>query len=142
MSSGHPDYMNVVRPRFGGAIMKWDIVLATASDFTLLRRVEGKGMIYGGAVWLDYTLTQANSEVWLKTDGFVLNDLSFVRLYNYQIINPRSAPVSLNMYDGTNYIYSVGLSYGITFQRSLELGYYERHGKTPTIHYRLVYALL
>ena len=142
MSSGHPDYLNVVRPRFGGAIMKWGIITAKASDYKQLRLVSGKGMIYGGTVWLDYTLTQSNSEVWLKTDNFVLNDLSFLRLRNYQILNPKTAPVSLNKFDVYNYVYSVGLSYGITFQDSLELGYYERHGTTPTIHYRLVYALL
>lgn len=154
MAKGLPDYnrgvdikyqeLNQVttRPKYGGGIMKPGIVEVTASDYTLLRLVNGKGMLYGGALWLDYKFTQANSQVWLKTDNYVLNDLSFIRLSEYGIDNPRSAPVTLNVFDSENHIYSVGFSYGITFETSLELGYFEKYGKTPTVHYRLMYALI
>lgn len=154
MTSGLPDYYRGVdiafqalsevtnRPKYGGAILAWGSLAVTASVQNTLVGISGKGMIYGGAVWLDYTLTQANSQVWLGIDGYTVTNLSFLRLSDYNILKARSWPVSLLKYDGVSFIYSVGISYGVTFETELVLAYYEQHGTTPTVHYRLVYALI
>lgn len=141
MASGMPDYQNTVRPKFGGAILADGSEAVVANVVTPLVQKTGKGMIYAGSVWMDYTSSQGNSEVWLRIDEFYVPALSFARMKDFGVTDPRKAIVSLNKYDTTNYIYSVGLSYGITFETGFILAYSEEHGTTPTVHYRLVYAL-
>lgn len=132
----------IVRPKYGGALLAWGSKYCTANVQNTLVGIAGKGMIYGGAVWLDYTLPQANSQVWLGIDGYTITNLSFERLLLYGINQPRSWPVSLLHADHVNRIYAVGISYGITFETQVVLAYYEQNGFTPTVHYRLVYALI
>jgi len=131
-----------MRPRYGGALIAAGQVEVTASVQTNLAAIYGKGMIYGGAVWLDYNKTQANSRVLLGCEGVAITDLSFYRMLEYKIENPRIMPVTINKFDGINFVYSAGISYGITFEISLILNYFEQHGFTPTVHYRLVYTLI
>lgn len=132
----------IVRPKYGGALLAWGSKTVTASVQNTLVGINGKGMIYGGAVWLDYTLTQGSSQVWLGIDGYTVSNLSFTRLIQYGINKPRSWPVSLLHLDSVNFVYSVGISYGLTFETQLVLAYYEQNGFTPTVHYRLIYALI
>ena len=130
------------RPKFGGAVLSagslqvWDGVL------TSLVQINGRGMVYGGSIWLDAPETQSDSEVWLGIDGVNIEGLSFERLKLYSITDPRKAVISLNLWDGINWIYSVGISYGLTFESRLDLKYFERYGRRVTVHYRLIYALI
>lgn len=142
MAGGLPDYTRDIRPRYGGALVLSGSKQVTKNTHNVLAGVDGKGMIYGGTVWLDYTHTQANSEVRIMPDDQVLQSLSFYRMLEYGIDKPRSSVVTLNKYDSVNHVYSVGISYGITFEISLELAYNEQNGFTPTVHYRLVYTLI
>ena len=132
----------IIRPKYGAALLASGSMEVVANSHNTLAIVSGKGMTYGGAVWLDYTLSQANGEVEIMPDDLVLSGLSFYRLMEYGILRPRTWPVSLNVYDSTNRIYSAGISYGITFETTLELAYQENNGFTPTVHYRLAYALI
>lgn len=154
MTSGLPDHYRgvdvayqalsqmIVRPKYGGALLAWGSKYCTKNAQNTLVGINGKGMVYGGAVWLDYTLPQADSEVWLGTDGYTITNLSFERLLIYGIDKPRSMPVFLLYADHVDRIYCAGISYGITFESQLVLAYYEQNGFTPTVHYRLVYALI
>lgn len=154
MASGLPDYyrgMDVayqalaemtVRPKYGQVYLKSGSEPATPSGDTLLAFFSGKGMVYGGVIWLDYTSSQANSYIKLLLDAEHLNDLSFLRLNEYNITNPRSSVVTINKYDSVNHVYCVGISYGVTFDSYLMLLYYNAYANAPTIHYRLVYTLL
>jgi len=154
MVSGLPDYyrgMDVafqalaqmtVRPNFGGALLETGQTEVIANDEKSLFAIDGKGMIYGGVVWLDAANSQANAQVRLKTDDVTLSDISFLRMIDYGIRNPRSWPVTINTYNNSDYIYSVGISYGVTFESKVEIVYFEDNGRTPNVHYRLVYTLI
>lgn len=154
MASGRADYHvgvdvayqalteMIVRPKYGGGLIASGSKEVTASIQNTLVSIAGTGMTYGGSVWLDYTLTQANSRVLLGCEGVAITDLSFKRLNDYRITKPASSVVFLNRYDPISFIYSVGISYGVTFESSLILNYLEEHGTTPTVHYRLIYALI
>jgi len=154
MASGLPDYFVGVdvayqalaqmttRPKYGGGILASGSEQVAANGATILTLSTGKGMIYAGNVWMDSTNAQQNSEVQLVIDGAIMTTLSFLRLNEYGINKPRSSVVSLNKYDPTEFIYSVGISYGLTFETYVMLLYNEEHGNTPTVHYRLVYALI
>lgn len=142
MSRGLPDYAREVRPRYGGAISTSGITGVDASKITDLVLVAGKGIIYGGAMWLEHTSTQSNSLPLLVVDKSTLSNISFLRLHTYGVDRARTVPLSINTYDLTNFIYSVGISYGYTFEDALSISYDEKHGTTPTIHWRLIYALI
>jgi len=154
MASGLPDYYRgvdvayqalaqmTVRPMYGKAVLASGSKVVAANGGTYLVAVFGKGMLYGGTVWLDYTLPQGNSEMQLWTEEVYILSLSFVRMLQYRITNPVSSVIYLNKYDTVNHIYSAGIGGGITFESYLALAYLEEHGFTPTVHYRLLYALL
>lgn len=154
MASGLPDHYRgvdvayqalsemTVRPKYGQVFLKSGSEEANPNSDQILTLITGKGMIYGGVVWLDYTSTQANSYIKLLLDAEQMNDLSFLRLNEYRITNPRSSVVTINKYDSVNYVYSVGISYGLTFDSYLMLVYSNDYANTPTIHYRIVYTLL
>jgi len=154
MASGLPDFVLgidvalqalaelTVRLKYGSALLESGTQAVGANADTVLATVVGKGMIYGGAVWLDDTLSQANGQVRLWTDDVMLSGLSYLRLIDYGIDNPRSWPVTLNVYNNVDCIYSAGISYGITFESKLKISYDENNGRTPTVHYRLVYCLI
>lgn len=154
MASGLPDHYRgvdvayqalaqmIVRPKYGGALLESGSEAVGANTSVLLALGLGKGMIYGGNVWLDAAASQANSEVQLTIDGVIITTLSFLRLNEYRIVNPRTSVVTLNRYDPVSHIYSVGISYGVTFETYVMLVYKETHGNTPTAHYRLVYSLI
>ncbi len=142
MTRGLPDYTQEVRPRYGGAITTSGITGVDASKITDLVLVTGKGIMYGGSMWLEHTSTQNNSLPWLVVDKSTLSNISFLRLRSYGIDRSRTIPLSLNTYDEVNFIYSVGISYGYTFEDALSISYDEKHGTTPTIHWRLIYALM
>lgn len=154
MSSGLQDFwrsINVAkqslaeltnRPKFGGGILSSGQKTVTDGVLNSLVQINGKGMVYGGSIWLDYTSTQSNSEVYLGIDGVNIQGLSFVRLKDYGVIHPGSAVITLNTFDSDKYVYSAGISYGLTFETRLDLKYYERHDTTPTVHYRIIYTLI
>lgn len=142
MTAGMPDYQSIVRPKFGGAKCKSGTKYVDANIITDIVDVEGRGIVYGGVLWLDYLTTQANSIVVLTVDKSVLSDLSFVRLSEFCIDAPGKYSLIINLFDHVNYVYSVSVGFGITFEDGIGLSYDEKHGDQPTVHYRLVYALL
>ncbi len=154
MTAGLPDFFRSVdvakqslveltnRPKYGGGILSAGQLFVTDGVLNHLVQINGKGMVYGGSVWLDYTSSQSNSEVYLGIDGVLIPGLSFVRLKDYSVVKPGSAVITLNKFDSDNYIYSAGVSYGLTFETRLDLWYYERHDATPTVHYRIIYTLI
>lgn len=142
MASGMADYSSVIRPKYGGAILSASSVWVWDGVLTNLVQINGKGMVYGGAVWLEPGFEESNSQVWLGIDGRLVEGLSFERLKKYGVANPRSAVMTINVFDSIKYIYSVGISYGLTFETRLDLWYNEEHGNRCTVHYRLIYTLI
>lgn len=154
MAYGLPDYYRGVdiklqslaevtsRPKYGGAILSAGSVYVWAGVLTGLVQINGKGMVYGGSVWLEPDGAQSNSMVWLGIDGENIEGLSFERLKKYGVVDPRSAVISLNVFNSTDYVYSAGIAYGLTFETRLDLQYKEAHDDRCTVHYRIIYTLI
>lgn len=130
------------RPKYGGAVGSTGSLVVTASSENELVSVDGKGMIYGGTVWLDYTSTQNNSMPLLEIDGSDIVEMSFGGGALYSIDKPRCYPIVLLKCDNTNFVYAAGISYGLTFETGVKLKYKEEHGTTPDVGFTLVYALI
>jgi len=154
MAHGLPDYYRgvdiayqalsemIVRPKYGGAIGSSGSGLVAANSLTTLLSISGKGMIYGGYVWLQHTSTQKNSYVQLEIDGQVVAGDSFLTLNGIGADKPRACPIPILKYDDTGFTYCVGFAYGVTFESTLKVQYDENHGDTFSVDYNLVYALI
>lgn len=142
MVSGLPDYVSVVRPRYGGALGVTDSLAVTASILNTLVTIPGKGMVYGGFINLDYTSSQQMSELVLTIDEKTVIAMSFAKLNAWNLDVPRCFPIVLLKFDNTEYIYAAGIAYGLTFETEIKLQYRENHDTTPTIGYTFMYALL
>lgn len=142
MATGLPDYLREIRPVYGGGIASAGELVVTANTLNELLEVIGKGMVYGGYLYLDYSSTQKGGVVKLEIDGEIILGEDFQTMVKYGVKIPRSFVASLLAYDDVNFVYAVGLSYGMTFEQSLKLYYHEMDGATPTLNYRVVYALI
>lgn len=142
MASGLPDYSQIIRPKYGAANRAYDEVTVDANAETELFNISGKGMTYGGVVFLDYDSTQANGVPLVYVDDVKIADIYFAALMKRGLVLSGSYPVYLRLYDEVNHAYSVAISYGITFERSFKVAYREFDGTTPTVDFQVVYALI
>ena len=141
MASGLPDFGLGVRPQFGAAESASGTTTVTASDWTTLATILGKGMLYGGFLGFNYTSTQRASLVRLVIDGNLLLNKSFQVMNALSLTEPRTHPLSLLKFDDTEFIYCVGFSYGLTFEQSLVLQYFEEYGTTPAVTFNIVHGI-
>lgn len=142
MASGLPDYKREARLVYGEAQRAAGNVLLTALGTKTLCEKLGKGVIYGGTVYLDHTATQSKAVVELHVDGWQIGDTSFVNLIKYGFVKPRMKSTYLISFDEVNFVYAVGISPGVTFDERVKLRYDERDGGTPTVFYEIFYALI
>jgi len=142
MAHGLPDYYRGMRPRYGEAQLLRVAETVTANDTTLIGSISGKGMIYGGHVCLDYTSVQGQSEVALFVDDNDIGSKRFDRLLQYGLFGKHSYATYLLKKDELNYVYVAGILPGITFETSFKIYYTERHGTTPGVAARVIYALI
>lgn len=130
------------RPKYGGAIRTIGSIVATPNSLETIVTISGKGMIYGGITNVVTGSDQGNSIVILNVDSNTLMGMSFKDLNYYCLYNPLCTPIIVLRYDNAGYKYTVGLAYGITFETSLTVQYYEKHGTGPSVTSRLFYALI
>jgi len=142
MASGLPDYQKEIRPRYGGAQRQTDTVCVNPDLVTELLAITGKGMIYGGVVFLEPGASQVNSMVYLFVDGKWIGGMSFAKLNKYGINKPQVYPSFELKYDTVNHIYCCGISPGITFESSFQLKYFEWHGNNPSVIFDVYYTLI
>jgi len=142
MASGTPDYTQTVRQVYGSAKMIWNKRTVTASSRNTINKVLGKGIIYGGCMFLDYTSSQINSLPGLDIDDEALASFSFAEMAKYGISVENTSAFHMLRYDQKEFVYSAGISSGITFERYFETIYDEVHGTTPDVTGLIHYALL
>lgn len=142
MAIGLPDYSRGIRPGYGAPMSSDGSKVVAALGYTPLLEVTGKGMLYGGLVFLNHDSTQASGEVLLVVDGRYMITQSFYNLNLLGVNAPGYFPIILIKYDETNFIYAVGLGYGVTFDESLAVVYNELNTTTPTVFALLMYAVV
>ncbi len=142
MAIGLPDYSRAIRPTYGGALLLPAVKTVSINSRTTMISVAGKGMIYGGYFALVYTSTQKNSipEVWC--DGNSISDLRFVDLNTLGLSKQGVYTTVLTKYDDVNFEYCAAISYGITFEKTLTIIYFEKHGTTPNVACAICFALV
>jgi len=142
MAVGLPDYYRGIRPRYGAARLLRQTKTVVANDTTVIDIVEGRGMIYGGDLVVLPGFAQGQSEFTLFVDEKDIGSSRFDRCLERGHIEKHSYAYYLIKMDNVNFIYCVGIMPGITFEKSFQLSYTERHGTTPDVKIRVVYALI
>lgn len=130
------------RPKYGGAVTTIGGVAVTANDRTTLATVSGKGMLYGGVIFLWASGSQKTAYPLLQVDGELIAHMKFETLMRLGINKPFAYPLFLLMYDDVEYEYCVAVMQNITFETSFDLIYDEREGATPTVYFHVCYALI
>lgn len=154
MTAGLPDFYHGIdityqslgeiinRPKYGGAGMLIGLQTVPIDQDTFIASVIGKGMIYGGIMRTSPTETQNLSVPILKIDGEVVANASFFNLNYFNQVSPNTSPFYLLKFDDVGFIYSVGVSPGMTFESGFEVRFNENHGRTPIVICRIFYALV
>ena len=142
MVAGTPDYYQTVRQTYGAAKSSLGVVVVTASADNELVSVDGKGVIYGGGIFLDYTSSQKYGKPRLNIDGANLSVMTFSSMWFDQLTERTSNALRLIQYDNVRFRYGVALDFGITFEQNVTLYYEETEAGTPTVVGRIIYALM
>ena len=142
MTSGTPDYFNTVRQNYGAAKQATGAFAAVANDITSLISVVGKGTIYGGSLFLDYTDDQSLSAPRLIIDNEEVGVIDFETINSKGLSKEGCYPFYGLIYDMVNFKYTVGITGGYTFDVMFKIQFEEKHGGTPAVKSYLTYALL
>ncbi len=142
MASGLPDYLPEFRPKFGKVTVTRNQVSCPALATTSIILVSGRGVIYGGILWLDHTASQRNSMPRLRIDDSSISNTSFVDMNKHGVNVPMIESAFLLKYDDVNFIYAVGIGVGIAFEESFEVLYEEEHGGEPGVTAKVLYRLI
>jgi len=154
MAHGTPDYYSgvdityqalseiIVRPKYGAAAAKSVSVLVSPGSKDLFTAITGRGMIYGGLVFVEAAESHQGDSANLVIDGVPLGQLSLLYLDRYQAFDPVYWPVVITRYDDVNFIYSVAFAYGYTFDNSFTVRYINNTLVNVTVGCIIHYALL
>ncbi len=142
MASGLPDYFRLVRPRYGAATLGEGSEIVTASDITLILTITGKGVIYGGVLSVEGARSQDLDVPLMIVDEFLITNTNFFSLNKYGLNTDKIMPFYITKFDDVTFDYSVGISSGYTFEKSIQIGYTENETGTPTVVAKVIYALL
>lgn len=130
------------RPKYGGGLVaSWTANVAASTNQTLFT-VNGTGMLYGGFVNSVAASTHKVDEVYVYVDGNLLFYSSFQNLLNMGLCSPVVLPVYLKTFNDVAFVYTVGFMYGVTFESSIQVKYYNKTGSSTYVTGKMIYATI
>jgi len=136
-----PEIIN--RPKYGNA--QWAFYNDTIPvDLGVnLCVIAGKGITYAGVVVCDgATGSHADDCISFDFDHEGLYSPSFFNLNRWAVTKQPGVLGCLGAFDDTNYIYSIILPYGITFETVLRITYYNMSATPAPVKLYFIYALI
>ncbi|MBA7494513.1 hypothetical protein ES702_05089 [subsurface metagenome] len=130
------------RPKYGAAQLLAGEATMTGMGEASIGSVSGKGMIYGGLLYLSYTSTQIGSIPVLRVEGVSITDLNISDLNQFGVYMEHAYPFYMRTYDNVNFLYCMGISGGITFETGFEILYTAAAGGLPAVYCKVIYALI
>ena len=144
-------YVNVVaqdlgelinRPKYGAGDSVYGIKSCGAGVDTLVATISGKGVLYGGWMFMDSLVSHKKDGPSIYTDGNQVSALNMEDKDKYNFISPGQASWYLTRYDDVNFIYALAFTAGITFETEWKLIWYNDTGTNINIGYHVIYALV
>lgn len=130
------------RPTYGGAANLTSNTVITPGLKATLYSVSGAGMIYGCYVGCIGTVSQKTDIIDFRVDGQSISYNTYDFLQQFNINNATIYPVYSIFFDDTNFLYLMGLKYGITFESSFYLYYTNNSANNIAAKSELIYALI
>jgi len=112
------------------------------SEYPTVFFLAGKGQIYTAYIHVDSTISHKTDRIYVNLDGQRLTTHSYAELQDYNMIAPTSYPMALIKYDETNFIYTVNMCVGYTFESSVEIIYYNFAVNTIYVYGEVVYSVI
>ena len=142
MAADYPDYspIHIVRQ---GKFYHFEIYKTCPKDTaTTLCNIKGKGVIYGGHILPDATAVRKTDEIECIIDDYASGAFSISKLEFRNITRPYLFPIYLNAYNNTHWIYTIGITPNIVFDKSFKIRYWETIHSGLVVYLYLDYALL
>lgn len=130
------------RPKYGKAERCFFDIDAKPNQVQTIASAFGRGMLYNYGIWIDYTSSQAYSEVQLFVDDEQITGLTIVDGLRTNLSQPGAFPIIVTVYDDLNHLYRILGTVPITFETSCVLKYYEKHVTTPPLIGEMIFALV
>lgn len=130
------------RPTYGSlsSLVYQDAILGDAE--TSLGTITGIGQVYGGYINVNAASSNTSWLIKVIIDGVTVTGISPASLKVSGLINPYNYLPHLLLYDTVNHIHTLGFSYGVTFETSLELKFTRKAGLQSNVTLVLLYAVI
>jgi len=108
---------------------------------TKIFSLSGKGVLYGGLVWIDNDIGEYLGEMTLVLDGVDMGTYTLESLAARAVFSPGLAAFYLNQYDLVSGNFTVGFSQWMTFETGIEIWYTPDTG-LAVVQHRIHYAVI
>jgi len=139
---GAPDFRDIARPFYRGTAAEGWFAAVVASERTILATGVGPGLLWNAYVVLDAEIGQEVSAPELVVDGQAIAGHSFEEMNLYNMVGGFCYPFYLAKYDAVNGYFVVGITFNISFEKSLVLRYYEQAAAAPWVEAGIYYSPL
>lgn len=129
------------RPKYGGALLATGTKTFDGAWNGELLDVSGKGQTYFATMLSSPSVDRSSDSIQITVDGQNLSPHTISQLYTYGADKPLSYPVFIQHFDNDIFYYVIGMSYGVTFEQSLNITWstgYTGHSVTYYITYAVV----
>ena len=114
------------RPMYGEAKNAFSFTQVSANNDTTLINVLGKGMVYGGIIFIATNHSISDDEIHIYVDGDIIFDFNWGRQIRYNFTRPYDCIAWVCKYDNVNHEYAMAIKHGITFEESIKIVYSEK----------------
>jgi len=130
------------RPKYGAANIAAGYATVDPSESKILTTVSGKGVTYGGYWYLNPSIPHNTDFCQVVVDGNLIPAAQFDWWNRLNFTQPGNGVSFLTCYDPDTLYYAMSLIFGITFETSFAMRYFNAQGAAVTVQYRLIYALV
>lgn len=132
----------VNRPKYGAAADTYDAGSASNGLTKDAAIISGKGVIYGGYLYITTDTPEADFIIYPTIDGEGFNHVSIEDFWDHQIVTPYNWIMYLTQYDLINDYFSFAFSPGTTFETSFKVTFgtaqVGTHSYVCVVYYALV----
>ena len=115
---------------------------AVPPGLSSLLTITGKGQIYSCLVIVAGAESHGEDIPYFTMDGKVMNYLDIVTLMSNRLYHPNNCPAYVSRYDDINFLYTVSMSAGFTFETNYVLSYLNNTEEDVSVIYDVAYSLV
>lgn len=141
MAKGYPDYYGIpMFPSYIGCTEAEGDVVVTASEYTTILTVTGKGLLYLGEIYLVANSPTIGDSLRIEIDGSEINEMSWVDLVDKSSFFATFCRWTLSTWNVPAQRYNAIWTGPVPFGTSVSLLYRESAGLTPSVNVVLRYS--